>query len=106
MTPLDAVGIDQNIQIAAQQLHAGVEACQGLLPAAQVRLDAVAGKAAAAKFLRDAMDALRAADDDHFTALFQQSLGHAVSQSPGAAGYNGFFPLDIKTIHLVCPVLS
>ena len=66
----------------------------------------MAGKAAAVEFLSDAVDALGAADDDHFAAFFQQSFGHAVSQSPGAARDDGFLPLNIESIQLVYSGLS
>lgn len=49
---------------------------------------------------------LGAADDDHFAAFFQQSFGHAVSQSPGAVRDDGFLPLNIESIQLVYSGLS
>lgn len=103
MTPLDTVGVDQNVQIAAQQLQAGVEACQGLLPAAQIRLDAMAGKAAAAEFLCDAVDALGAADDDHFAAFFQRPSAMPCPSPRVPPVTMAFFPLISNRFILFTP---
>ena len=93
---LDAGAVDQDVDLAAQQLQGAGESGPQALPVSQVGGHAVAGKAPAPERLRHSFHLLRGAPDDHLGPGLHQSLGHAPAQAPGSAGHNGLAALNIK----------
>ena len=105
MTALDAVGIHQNVQIAAQLLHALVEHAVALLALTQIALDALTVIALCLQAASHFIHLVGRTDDDHLGAGLQKALCHTEAETAGTAGHDDFLAADIKqiifhTIHL------